>query len=101
LGEFSRGGLTRGNNKVQDHDMGDEGKHTPFGILDEDRAQVSLYFGSSFKTSDFIVDSLEQWWNSLPEEDQKATLLQIKVDNGPENSGLRLFDDKILPIMLA
>lgn len=69
--------------------MGDEGKHTPFGILDEDRAQVSLYFGSSFKTSDFIVDSLEQWWNSLPEEDQKATLLQIKVDNGPENSGLR------------
>jgi len=89
LGEFSRGGLTRGNNKAQDHDMGDEGKHTPFGILDEDRAQVSLYFGSSFKTSDFIVDSLEQWWNSLPEEDQKATLLQIKVDNGPENSGLR------------
>jgi len=90
LGEFSRGGLTRGNNKAQDHDMGDEGKHTPFGILDEDIGQVYIYFGSSFKTSDFIVDSLEQWWDSQSEDvHQETTLIQIKVDNGPENSGVR------------
>jgi len=90
LGEFSRGGLTRGNNKAQDHDMGDEGKHTPFGILDEDMDQVYIYFGSSFKTSDFIMDSLEQWWDSQPKKVRKeTTLIQIKVDNGPENSGTR------------
>jgi hypothetical protein len=39
LGEFSRGGLTRGNNQANDHDMGDNGKHTPFGIVDENTGQ--------------------------------------------------------------
>ena len=70
--------------------MGDEGKHTPFGILDEDQNQVYIYFGSSFKTSDFIVDSLQQWWACQPEEERrKTTLIQIKVDNGSESSGVR------------
>ncbi len=43
LGEFSRGGLTRGNNKAYDHDMGDKGKHTPFGIVDEEILDNYLY----------------------------------------------------------
>lgn len=65
-------------------------KHTPFGILDEGNAHLNIIFGSSYKTSDFIVDSLIQWWNSLPEEErQKTPALQIKVDNGPETSGAR------------
>lgn len=90
LGEFSRGGLTRGNNIAYDHDMGGNGKHTPFGIVDEDSGQLYIGFGSSFKTSDFIVDSLECWWDFLQESEREATLLiQIKLDNGPESSGVR------------
>jgi transposase len=90
LGEFSRGGLTRGDNKANDHDMGDKGKHTPFGIVDEDSGQLFIHFGSSAKTSDFIVDSLEAWWRLLSESERQATQhIQIKLDNGPESSGSR------------
>jgi len=90
LGEFSRGGLTRGNNKAQDHDMGGNGKHTPFGIVDEDTGQVYISFGSSYKTSDFIADSLEKWWDLQSEFTRQDTeLIQIKVDNGSESSGVR------------
>lgn len=63
LGEFSRGGLTRGNNKANDHDFGCNGKHTPCGMVDEDTGQLFRHFGRSAKTSDFIMDSLEYWWD--------------------------------------
>ncbi len=67
--------------------MGDNGKHTPFGIVDENTGQLFIHFGSSAKTSDFIVDSLEDWWTMLPELERQAThRIQIKVDNGPESS---------------
>lgn len=66
------------------------GKHTPFGIVDEDTGKLNIIFGSSYKTSDFIVDSLYDWWNELTEEEQKTMRqIQIKVDNGPESSGVR------------
>ena len=49
-----------------------------------------LTFGSSYKTSDFMVDSLSEWWKALSKrEKQQLELIQIKVDNGPENSGRR------------
>jgi len=90
LGDFSRGGLTRGAHRACDHDMGHAGKHTPCGILEEDTGQLSILFGSSAKTSDFIVDSLQAWWTTLPVEEQQATTrIQIKMDNGPESSGVR------------
>jgi hypothetical protein len=90
LGELSRGGMTRGDNRACDHDMEYTGKHTPCGILDEDRGVLHIEFGSSAKTSDFIVDSLQAWWNTLPvEEQQGIALIQIKMDNGPESSGVR------------
>ena len=90
LGESSRGGKTRGDNRASDHDMGDKETYTPFGIVDEDSGQLYLTFGSSYKTSDFVVDSLQQWWDTLPFQEQQAThLIQLKVDNGPENSGVR------------
>ena len=90
LGELSRGGLTRGNNKAHDHDFEDNGKHTPCGIVDEDTGQLFMHFGSSAKTSDFIMDSLEHWWDLLPEsENLKLKLIQIKMDNGSESSGVR------------
>ena len=90
IGDYSRLGKTRGDNKAADHDMGCKEKYTPFGILDEDEGQLHINFGSSFKTSDFIVDSLESWWKVLPEDQRSDTsLIQIKVGNGPESSGVR------------
>lgn len=90
IGPYSRGGNTRGANKAADHDMGCNEKYTPFGIVDEDRGELAMRFGRSAKTSDFIVDSLEAWWQRLPAEERDAcTLLQIKADNGPESNGQR------------
>jgi len=90
LGPFSRGGLTRGHHQACDHDMGDNGTHSPCGILDEDTGQLTIHFGSSAKTSDFIVDALQAWWERLPLAEQQATTrIQIKMDNGPESSGVR------------
>ena len=90
IGDYSRGGKTRGDNKAADHDMGCEEKHTPFGLVDEDGGQLDLAFGSSAKTSDFIVDSLYDWWERQPlDEREKFSRLQFKADNGPESSGRR------------
>jgi len=90
IGASSRGGKTRGDNQAADHDMGCQEKDTPFGIVDEDTAPLALRFGSSAKTSDFIVDSLECWWEQLPmAERDGVSRLQIKLDNGPESSGRR------------
>lgn len=90
IGAFSRGGRTRGNNQANDHDMGCKEKYIPCGIVDEDDAQLHITFGSSSKTSDFIVDVLAATWASLDAQAKAATrLLQIKVDNGPESSGRR------------
>ena len=52
--------------------------------------QLSIIFGSSYKTRDFIVDTLEAWWAALDAHEQVAMArLQIKMDNGPESSGKR------------
>lgn len=90
LGEFSRGGLTRGDVKACDHDFGGDAKYIPCGVVDEDAGQLRITFGSSAKTSDFIVDALEACWQALPAHEQHATeRLQVKMDNGPESSGVR------------
>lgn len=90
IGPYSRGGKTRGDYRAVDHDMGCREKYTPFGIVDEDSGQLDLTFGSSAKTSDFIVDALIGWWDRLPpEEQQHLSKLQIKADNGPESHGRR------------
>jgi hypothetical protein len=90
LGDYSRGGKTRGDNRAADHDMGCREKHTPFGLVDEDSGRLHILFGSSAKTSDFIVDGLEAWWERLPQAERDGfSVLQIKADNGPESSGRR------------
>lgn len=70
--------------------MGCEEKYTPFGLVDEDSGQLNISFGSSAKTSDFIVDNLHDWWERMPpKERDDFSLIQIKSDNGPESSGRR------------
>lgn len=89
IGDYCRGGKTRGNNQASAHDMGCKEKYTPCGIVDEDSGQLYIN-GSSYKTSDFIVDSLIQWWKTItPEQMQDIELIQMKVDNGSESSGIR------------
>ncbi len=88
IGNFSRGGVTRGDNQADDHDLGCEEKYIPCGIVDEDSGDLNMIFGSSYKTSDFIVDAIEAKWDALDEQEKEETsLIQIKMDNGPESSG--------------
>jgi hypothetical protein len=90
IGDYSRGGLTRGDNQASDHDMGCKEKSVPCGIVDEESAELTITLGSSSKTSDVIVDALAARWEALDEHEQAATsLLHIKMDNGPESSGRR------------
>lgn len=59
-------------------------------MVDEDSGHLHITFGSSAKTSDFIMDSLEAYWAHLPPQERAAIdHLQIKADNGPESSGRR------------
>ena len=70
--------------------MGAKEKYIPCGIVNEDSGALYIEFGSSFKTSDFIVDVLTGWWEQLsPVAQQAIPLIQLKVDNGPESSGVR------------
>jgi hypothetical protein len=39
-------------------------KLVPFGILDVLGGLLTIIFGTSLETSDFIVDCLQQWWDS-------------------------------------
>ncbi len=90
IGAYSRGGQTRGDTKACDHDLGDKEKYIPCGIVDEDSGQLYIQFGSSSKTSDFIVDTLSDWWETLTLQQQQQTQrVQLKVDNGSESSGVR------------
>lgn len=90
IGNLSRGGVTRGDHQADDHDLGYKEKYIPCGIVDEDNAELNITFGSSYKTSDFIVDTIEAKWNAMDDQDRAQTsLIQIKMDNGPESSGRR------------
>ena len=90
IGDYSRGGQTRGDHQSADHDLGCQEKYTPFGIVNEDSGELYVAFGSSAKTSDVIVDRLAAWWERpSPECRDGITRRQIKADNGPESSGRR------------
>ncbi len=91
LCDASRGGTSRCKTAVQaaDHDMGTKPKLVPFGILDVVAGLLTILFGSSSETSDFIVDCLEQWWESNREHYSHIKQLVINLDNGPQNSSSR------------
>ena len=82
LGEATRGAITGPVIMTG----GWQEKSIPCGIVDEESGQLSITFGSSYKTSDFIVEALEAWWAALDTNEQVAMArLQIKMDNGPES----------------
>ena len=90
VGDSSRRGKSRMVVKASDHDLGDKVKYIPCGLLDEDTGALHISFGQSAKTSNFMVDNLENWCRTMTDSEQQNTkLIQLKVDNGPENSGVR------------
>jgi transposase len=91
LCDSSRGGTSRCKKAVQadDHDRGDKSKLVPLGILDVMSGLLTIIFGVSFETSDFIVDGLEHWWLSNKDQYQLINQLVINLDNGPHNSSHR------------
>jgi len=91
IGNFSRGGKLRGKEavKADDHDMHGKEKLVPFGILVVFRSFLTIIFGTSGETSDFIVDCLQKWWNDNKESYTHINQLVINLDNGPQNSSTR------------
>jgi len=87
----SRGGTSRCKEavKADDHDMGHKDKLVPYGILNMMTGLLTIIFGTSFETSDFIADCLEQWWNDNKASLAHITQLVINLDNGPQNSSYR------------
>jgi hypothetical protein len=69
--------------------MGLKDKLAPFGILNMMTGLLTVLFGVSFETSDFIVDCLEQWWNDNKQQYRHIRQLVINLDNGPQNSSHR------------
>ena len=65
IGNLSRRGKARALEapKADDHDEHWDAVLVPFGILDVEAKQVSIYFGQSAETSDFVVDCLTLWWD--------------------------------------
>ena len=91
LCDSSRGGTSRCRKavKADDHDMGLKDKLAPFGILNMMTGLLTIIFGVSFETSDFIVDCLGQWWDDNKGQHGHITQLVINLDNGPQNSSHR------------
>ena len=91
LCDSSRGGTSRCQKALQadDHDMGIKPKLSPFGILNMMTGLLTIFFGVSFETSDFIVDCIEQWWDDNKNNYTHIKQLVINLDNGPQNSSSR------------
>jgi hypothetical protein len=91
IGESSRNGKARDlkPKKAGDHDMNPEAKLVPYGILNVLSGLLTIFFGTSFETSDFIVDCLEMWWEQNKEDYKHIKELVINLDNGPNSASGR------------
>lgn len=84
IGNLSRGGKDRRFEPLQadDHDTEWLAVLVPFGILNTETDQLSLYFGQSAETSDFIVDCLHHWWQDHQAQYRHLEELKINLDGG-------------------
>ena len=96
--------------KALDHDFRPDQKVTPFGIYLPHTGELYLYLTTSRVTSDFIVDCLTDFWQTVKAQFPQVTSLLINADNGPENHSRRtqfmfrltqLADDQQLHLRLA
>ena len=91
IGEFSRNGKSRDREakKAADHDMNPESKLVPYGILNVISGLITIFFGTSVETSDFIVDCIEMWWKKNRITYSHIKELVINLDNGPNSASGR------------
>jgi len=84
IGNLSRGGKDRGleAKQAEDHDTEWLAVLVPFGILNTETDQLSIYFGQSAETSDFIVDCLSAWWQDHQNDYSDLKELAIDLDGG-------------------
>jgi hypothetical protein len=84
IGNLSRGGKARGKSAkaADDHDTQWQSVLVPFGILNTDNEQLSIYLGQSSETSDFIVDCLTAWWRENQLNYSELDELVINLDGG-------------------
>ena len=64
-------------------------KLVPGGILEPVTGRPFLFFGTSYKTSDFMADGIFLWWEERKLELSGLKELFINSDNGPECNGHR------------
>lgn len=62
---------------------------TPFGLWLPHQQDLFLYLTTSKVTSDFIVDTLQDWWQQVGVHFPFVKTLQLDMDNGPENHSRR------------
>jgi transposase len=81
---LSRGGKARTleAEKADDHDNYWTDLLVPFGILNVQEDNLSIYVGKSAETSDFIMDCLQLWWNENRGKYQHIQELVIDLDGG-------------------
>lgn len=88
VGEYSRGGKSRGLEPVKalDHDMFIKEKLIPVGILEPQTGASYIAFGNDNKTSDLIADAMESWMFHNQSRLLSAGIkrLVVNTDNGPE-----------------
>lgn len=84
IGNLSRGGKARTlePQKANDHDTEWSSVLVPFGILNTSNDQLSIYMGQSTETSDFIVDSLSDWWDKNQLDSLNFDEWVINLDSG-------------------
>lgn len=84
IGNLSRGGKARSlePKTANDHDTEWQALLVPFGILNTDNDQLSIYFGQSAETSDFIVDCLADWWSKNQSNYAEIEEWVIDLDGG-------------------
>lgn len=84
IGNLSRQGKARGleAKRADDHDTEWQTILVPFGILNTQTDQLSIYFGQSAETSDFIVDCLAAWWQEHQQQYPQLDEWVIDLDGG-------------------
>ena len=75
--------------QADDHDSQWSAVLVPFGILNTQTGQLSIYVGQSAETSDFIVDCLSAWWQDNQADYPDLEELVIDLDGGPANRSNR------------
>ena len=69
--------------------MSPEAVLVPAGILEVATKQLTIVFGASRGTSDFMADCLDLWWSKRCAVHAQIRRLQIDLDNGPEIASCR------------